>query len=734
MEGRPVKVWFTAAEYADLAAAGELPGLPATKRGMNALIAREGWDRHPGLCRRRPGREGGGGDEFHVDLLPLSTRLSWVAKHFRIAPADLRPPLGDGDGLTPRARTVRDARLVLLKLAERLKRDQNLSIAAADDLFASLFNARSIAVPEWIVEVVESASARSLARWRSTHEHAGADALGHDPGLARKGTSRLERALDGQVKTFVLAAIAKMPFISSETALELITDRFGAAFQPPPLRSFQRRLAAWKAEYRNELLLLTDPDGYRSKVEFSATGVVRAQRLNQLWMIDASPADVMLREGRHSVYLAIDVFSRRVQVLATRTPRADGVGLLLRKCLIAWGVPELVLTDNGSDFVAAATQRLLRSLGIESDRSRRYDPKSKGKGTVERPIGTFQRDLAGLPGFIGHSVADRKVMENRKSFARRLGADDNELFGVDMDLAAFQAWCDSWSDTIYATSEHRGLGGRTPFEVAASYAGPVRRIDNPAALDILLAPVAGRNGLRTVTKTGIEIGGAFYLPDAVMPGEQVFVRMDPADLGRALLFAPDGETFLGTAACPELAGLDPVETIARVKAAQKAHVDGRIKDIRKEMRRIGPRAVADAMRAAGEKRLGNLVAFPRPAAAHSTPALDAAAIAARPAEPRGLTGRAAELHAEMARSFAPPSALPGISPSRGEIGQSAGVAQLRETREQRFRRALEIERRLEAGEPAGERELLWLGGYRVQPEYRAMKTMMEEFGAAAMRL
>ena len=63
-----MKVWFTAAEFAALAAAGELPGLPTTKRGMNMLIAREGWDRHASLCRRREGREGGGGTEFHLDL------------------------------------------------------------------------------------------------------------------------------------------------------------------------------------------------------------------------------------------------------------------------------------------------------------------------------------------------------------------------------------------------------------------------------------------------------------------------------------------------------------------------------------------------------------------------------------------------------------------------------------------------------------------------------------------
>lgn len=708
-----MKVWFTAAEFADEAAAGQLPGLPTTKRGMNALIAREGWDGSRGLCRRRAGREGGGGDEFHIDLLPLSTRLAYAGRHCRVMLEDLRPPLTD-DGLSARARAERDARLVLLNLADRFRRDQSLSAIAADTLLSSLYNARSIDVPAWVVAQVGSVSARSLARWRASRDSAGADALGHDPAAARKGTSQLDRALDGQVRTFVLAAIAKMPFLSTRRALELVADHFGATLRVPPLRTFQWQLSAWRAEYRNELQFLTDPDGYRSKTEFALVNSARASRLNEYWQIDASPADVMLTSGRHSIYLAIDVFSRRIKVLATPTPRAEGVGLLVRKGLLDWGVPERIKTDNGSDFAAAATQRLFSALAIEVEYSPPYSPKAKGM--VERAIGTFQRDLAGLPGFVGHSVADRKVIENRKSFARRLGSDAAELFGVDMDLADFQAWCDAWTETIYASTPHEGLGRRTPFEVAASFGGQVRRVGNVAALDILLAPVPGKDGLRTVTKTGIRIGGEHYLTGSVMPGESVFCRMDPTDLGRVLLFQPDGETFLGEAVCPELAGLDPVATIASVKAAQKAHVFGRIKDIRREMRKIGPRAVADAVRRQGEHRTGNLLAFPQRSEIHSTAALDAAASAIRRATPEELTGRAAEFHDVMQREGA------------------TTVAKLPETREQRFRRALDLEKRQGAGQRLRDEDLLWLDGYREGSEYRAMRRMLDDFGASAMRL
>ncbi|MFD2175918.1 hypothetical protein ACFSM0_17625, partial [Rhodobacter lacus] len=119
-----------------------------------------------------------------------------------------------------------------------------------------------------------------------------------------------------------------------------------------------------------------------------------------------------------------------------------------------WGVPRRVKTDNGSDFKAKAICRLLAALDIEHELSAPYEPKSKGH--VERAIGTFQRDLATCPGFIGHSVADRKVIENRKAFSKRLGMSDADLFDVQMDLPEFQKWCNDWAEKVYAHRPHSG--------------------------------------------------------------------------------------------------------------------------------------------------------------------------------------------------------------------------------------------------------------------------------------
>ncbi len=119
-----------------------------------------------------------------------------------------------------------------------------------------------------------------------------------------------------------------------------------------------------------------------------------------------------------------------------------------------------------------------------------------------------------------------------------------------------------------------------------------------------------------------------------MPGEDVLCRMDPADLGRLHVFTPDGETFLGHAIAPELAGLDPAETIARVRAEQKAFMAGRLAPIRREAKRIGPRDVADAIRRGAEDDAGSLIAFPRAGRAARDAAMTAAGDAAAPRRSR----------------------------------------------------------------------------------------------------
>lgn len=703
-----MRLWMTLFEIAH----ARLPGLPATRQGLAARADREGWAGQRGKCRRRLGR--GGGLEFSVELLPEAARAELVSREMK--GCDLSNTLTAKREVLPADQQGRrDAKLWILTAANEFARTAGLKSYPADLMFAAAYNARNILMPDWVGDTVTRISREQMRTWRKVWEAEGVDALGRDE-RGRRGGALIDTALDGEVRHACLAVIAAKPHASAKHLHAYISERFGSALpRVPSVRDFQRAIARWEIQYANELLRLRDPDGYRSRVEFAAVGSTQAAGLNDLWQIDASPADVMLLgKKRHSVYVAIDIWSRRVIVLVTETPRASAVGLLIRKCIQAWGIPSKIKTDNGSDFVAHATRRLFTSLGIEIERSEAFDPKSKGN--VERVIGTFQRDLAICPGFIGHNVADRKIIENRRAFNQRLGTSDEDFFDVQMDRAAFQGWCDRWAETVYGTAVHSALKGKSPMLKAASWTGSVRHLDDPDALDILLAPIAGTDGIRRVTKTGIRINNEHYYTTSAMPGTDVLVRMDPADMGRALLFAPDGEAYIGQAVCPRLAGLDPVETIQQVKAAQKAHEAEGLRAVRREMRKIGPHDLADALMAQGEKRAAGIVAFPAKSEPYSTPALRAAAEALlRDPTPAPVVADLAERRAAIAAQLAEapaPAPVPVESPK------------------ERFRRALTLEGMISAGEAIPEADRAWLKAYQQEPQYRAHRMIFDDVGMA----
>ncbi|MGX1099278.1 DDE-type integrase/transposase/recombinase [Amorphus sp. MBR-141] len=722
-----MKLWLTPQEIADLADAGSLPGLPTTKRRVNAMIEREGWDRHHAQVRTRRDR-GGTITEYHIDLLPLAARLAYAGSALAVDPADCVPDTPELDDPCSPGRQVRDARRALVAIADRYARSSDLGTAAADHLFAELYNAGSVAASDWIRETVAAVSPRTLARWRSDFR-AGGPAV--DPRGSRRGTGVLDRANGGQVRTLILAAIAKNPlltakhlraFVRSQIGDTLtVESRSGARAVPlPPLRTFQASISAWKESYKADLLLLTDPDRYKSIMRPSASGSTRAARLNECWQIDASPADVMTTAGRHSVYVSVDVYSRRMVVLVSDTPKAAAVGLLLRKCLVRWGVPERIKSDNGSDFVANSTRRLIDTLGIEHEACDPYRPEQKG--IVERAIGTFQRDLVRtLPGFIGHSVADRKVIENRKAFSKRLGLDEKSLFEVDLTPAELQSYADRWADEIYAHAPHEGLRRRTPFEVANAYTAPVRRIANEDALSLLLAPIAGSDGYRTVTKKGIRVGGEYYWTSAAMPQTRVFCRHDPQDLGRLIVFSEDGETWLGEAIAPELAGVDPAEMHARLLAERKAYHDGRLKDVRRETLAITPRTIVEGQFHA--RGTADVVAFPRPSDAHTTPAIDAAAAAAgRSSEPT-VDPKTVEVRERLKREDAAKPTTARVLPMKPSEKKTA---------RQLFAQARALEARLSAGETLPEAEARWLASYQRTDEYFSLSvTEMDRHASMA---
>lgn len=729
-----MKKWLSGRDLASL----KLKGLPSSQSGLYALIEREQWNSDPKRTRRSSGK--GGGYEYSVAALPEISRLDYAKRQMNAAAKGARGACAhmaaDSDMLDGRGGEERDARLQLVATCDRFRALSQMSTTAADDLFVRLYNKGEIDVSQWVKDRVKTISMRSMARWRSATRKDATQDLAHDPAQARKGTAVLDRACDGQVRASVLAMLSENPHFTAKHVRGYLADTYGETLEVvnaqgevrevplPPKRTFQDTIKRWREEYASELLKISDPDGFRSRRQYALRTSLHPKHLNALWQIDASPADVMTVDGgkngnpgRANLYACIDVYSRRTVFLVSTTPTAAALGLLIRKALLAWGVPDVIKSDNGSDFTAKFIERLLDNLGVVHDLCTPYQPQQKGM--VERVFKTLQHDLSvTLPGFIGHNVADRAVIENRKAFSQRLGMDPSALAGAKLTNQELAERIDAWTHNDYERRPHGGLRDRSPYEVAASAEGTVRWIEDEAALRVLLAPVPGGDGIRTVTKTGISIKSVDYYSADCMPGDKVFCRMDPDDMGKVWLFSPDGLSYLGEAISPELSGRNPIEIMARLKEAQKAHIAQGVEPLRKAARKIKATDIADAMARQASEQAGNLVAFPKPKTPHDTDAMAAARQVERSGKPSELPADAAALHRQMIQ--------------RAELTGSIEPVKVKPLRddstETRFRKALMLEERLEAGHQVKPEDALWLSRYTAGSEYRVQKKMLADFG------
>lgn len=721
-----MKFWLTSSEIADLA----LPGMPTTRQNVVELAKREDWARFSALCRQRDGR--GGGLEYHVNLLPIAAQVAYRGGRTQARAGEAIQASPEPAPGTVRAATLQlDARLAVLAAMKAFIRASELKQTLAVGYFVDLYNRGRIEMPAWAAGVLPRLATRTVLRWLSASREGDSDRLAVDRGAGRRGQGVLDAAFDGEIKHFALALHSFNDLYTARQLYEAVDGKFRAqlaalGLKLPGQRAFEIRFNAWREEYAAGLLQMTDPDAFKSKMRVSGSHDYLAPHLNALWQIDASPVDALCVDGRHSIYVCIDVWSRRLILYISKTPRSEAVQLLMRKAILVWGLPDAVKTDNGSDFTARATVRLLDKLKIETILSAAFSPWQKGH--VERHIRTFQTDCSRtLPGFIGHSVADRKRIEGRKAFAQRLGQQENDAFSVTMTGAELQAECDAWAERLYAMREHRGIGKMTPFARAASSTRTVRTVD-PDALATLLMQAPDKEGIRTVGKKGVQIGQYHYLAPGLVVGERVFVRLDPHDAGVIWLFDPESDRLLARGINTEREGIDRAALVAETRALQKRAIDEKMKEVRAAKREVTERTVLDLRHQRAAELAGNLVAFPPRTEAHSTPALEAGAEVAamrRGDAPnaRPLSDAEAKIMAELEKEPAAPAPLP---PNVRRLRQQ-------ETPQQRYRRWLELHDRLTAGDPITPEEAAFYGGFAGSTEKKTLDPLYQEYGEAALR-
>jgi hypothetical protein len=734
-----VREWYASTDLTGL------PGLPTTDRGIRIVAKREGWK-----SRRRSGR--GGGSEYHVGSLPAEARNHLVGASVT-APAEAlteAPPASEAvaastaDTATaqhgepaqaPDTELPRDRALEALAAFNRLppaQRDRararewclrawrqfgqahGVPSAAAAESFCRALAMCEVPVPDHVRAHLPvrhgsfTLSARTLHRWWQTYREHGIAGLATGYGN-RDGQSRFDTS--GELRLFVLGLMAEHPHITGKRVMEVLEATKPELARQVSVRSLQRWMRTWQGRHHQIWAHVTNPDAWKGayKAAFGSASE-HVTRLNQLWELDSTPGDWMLTDGRHTVLGVIDVYSRRLKLVVSKTSKATAVCAVLRKAMLSWGVPEAIKTDNGSDYVSDQIGLVVRGLNIEQETCPPFTPEAKPH--IERAFRTMSHGLLELlPGFCGHNVAERQAIRERTKMADRI--QKGEPIEVALSSTELQQLLDQWEDAVYAREAHGGLGGRTPFAVAAAWSAPVRRIADERALDMLLAEMAGH---RTVSKKGVRLDGQTYIAAELVDhiGGRVTLKWDGIDLGRVYVY-DEADRFVCIASCPELTGISRVEVASAAHARQKKLISQQRAELRIAKREATKNPAKVVLDHRVEEAAKVVALHPQPGADHQSAGLEEAQRAAQAVD-------------------SPPSAPADPERERHQadvlrrLESAARVAP--ETARDRFRRCVRLQRALDGGGALSGDELAELRSFTQTAEFRAELRMHQALRVA----
>lgn len=705
------KDYFSAQELA-----GQ-PGLPATAQSINTRAKKDAW-----ISRPRKGK--GGGKEYHISSLPSETR-NHLAKQAaerqakRLAELSRQQNLETAKklaiktrhnaelGLKTRqqaaamvaqlqgiARERAQSKLLVLAMWQTYVRHSDLSKTRASYEFLTLWANDQLDIPTeeaWIKNYVKpNLTLQTLYAWereiqRNPRRLCGN--YGH-----RKGQSKIDT--QPELKEFVVAMIYEYPHIKAAQLLEAIETRFTkTGIDIPSKRSLERWIAHYIRENESAYTAITNPDKWKNKFK-PAYGTLGVLALNEKWEFDSTPADVMLTDGRYQLIGGIDVYSRRAKLIVSKTSTAASVAKLLRDCILDWGIPQTLKTDNGKDYTSLQIKTALKTLGIHQDLSAPFSPWEKPH--IERFFKTFSHGLLELmPGYIGHNVADRSQIEDRKQFSERLFK-KQEIIEIKMSSEQLQAFADDWIDNLYMHRAHQGLGGKTPFQMISEWSGSIQQVHTPRALDILLSEV----GERVVGKDGIRLDGFSYIAPELgaITGQRVHVRKDPIDVGTIYVFK-DG-AFICIAEDARYVGIKRQE-IAHQASQHAAAIRKQAKQMAASAKRS--QSVKDIAQEilATKREQNNVSMLPKRTEEYRNEHIDAAT-------------EAASLI----------STDPVVAPMNTKLVVAPTVTNPQDV----YRRWLRLEARVNKGEQLNQDELRWFKTYPNTPAFKDMKEFFEEFG------
>ncbi|GFQ80557.1 uncharacterized protein K02A2.6 [Trichonephila clavata] len=108
----------------------------------------------------------------------------------------------------------------------------------------------------------------------------------------------------------------------------------------------------------------------------------------------------------HMFFLIVDAHSKWLEVYPMKTTTTKKTIECLRDSFARFGLPRVLVSDNGSQFTSYEFQRFMQRNGVKHKTSAPFKPSSNGQ--AERYVATLKQSLRAM-----HKYIYTKVLYNR---------------------------------------------------------------------------------------------------------------------------------------------------------------------------------------------------------------------------------------------------------------------------------------------------------------------------------
>ncbi|WP_035296161.1 Mu transposase C-terminal domain-containing protein [Brevibacillus thermoruber] len=358
----------------------------------------------------------------------------------------------------------------------------------------------------------------------------------------------------------------------------------------PSYKAFERRIST--IPYAVIRMYRYGEKDFDDKVAPFARRSYEGLASNDIWVADNHVFDVSVKRPDGSIYRPwvtkyIDVRSRKVMsVVVSDNPNSDTNLLALRKGILKYGIPKVVYTDNGMDFLASDIAGRGRRKTKKNDGEHKPPAvferlgitmmNAKVKNAKAKPVERLFKEVKENFSKLFSTYQGGNVMERPERLLKILKNPDNIVTEAEF-IEAFETFAFGWYD--HQPHYGDGMNGKTPHQVYAENLIE-KRTALPEDLDLMMMrsskPVTvGRNGVRlTLYGYGLD----YYNADLVAQyrGKKVYVRYDPENMGEVRVYDLE-DRFLMTATHRKALSYNATKEDIRQVASEAKKIKKRVK-------------------------------------------------------------------------------------------------------------------------------------------------------------